>query len=122
MLWSEVVALTESTPTTVVTGLFVQSLNEVLDLHAKRLAVALHNRIPFTIFITLYFVAFLSMAMMGYQAGLTGKRAPIASLALILVLSAVMILIIDLERPAQSVFNVSQRAMIELNARINPQS
>jgi hypothetical protein len=122
MLWSEVVALTESTPTTVVSGLFIQSLNEMLDLHEKRLAAAIHNRIPLTIFITLYFVAFLSMAMMGYQAGLTGKRAPIASLALILVLSAVMILIIDLERPAQSVFNVSQRAMIELSAKINPQS
>jgi len=31
------------------TGLFIQSLNELIDLHAKRLLVGLRSRIPLSI-------------------------------------------------------------------------
>ncbi|MBW1770510.1 MAG: hypothetical protein JRJ17_04990, partial [Deltaproteobacteria bacterium] len=63
LLWSKAVALTASTETTGITMLFINSLNEVFDLHGKRISAALLNRISFSIFFTLYFVAFLSMAM-----------------------------------------------------------
>jgi len=48
------------------------------------MTAALINRISPSIFITLYFVAFISMAMMGYQAGLAGIRTLIAGLVLML--------------------------------------
>jgi len=77
-------------------------------------SLGLHSRIPISIFATLYFVGFLAMAMMGYQAGLTGNRSPIAGFALILTFSIVLTLITDLERPRQEIFNVSQQAMVDL--------
>jgi hypothetical protein len=118
-LWSKVVTLTENNNDSDITTLFIRSLNDVFDLHTKRLNAALRNRIPISIFVTLYFVAFLSMAMMGYQAGLSGWRSPIAGLVLILTFSIVLALITDLERPRQEIFNVSQQTMIDLNSKIN---
>lgn len=47
-LWSQAIAAAEKKPT-VVTGLFVQSLNEVIDLHAKRTLVGGRSRIPISI-------------------------------------------------------------------------
>jgi hypothetical protein len=103
-----------------VTGLFIQSLNALIGLHGMRLDVGIYSRLPITIFLALYFVAFLSMTLMGYQAGLTASRTPIASLALIMALTTVLMLVIDLDRGVQGIFDVSQRAIIDLSSRINP--
>jgi hypothetical protein len=118
LLWSKAVTLTENSNDSGITTLFIKSLNAVLDLHGKRINAGLINRIPISIFVTLYLVAFLSMAMMGYQAGLTGNRNPIASFALILTFSIVLTLIADLERPRQEIFSVSQHAMVDLKNKI----
>ena len=122
LLWSQTVALAEKNPTPVPTGLFIQSLNAVIDLHAVRVTEGLYNRIPVSIWVTLYFVAFLSMSVMGYHAGLTGTRSLTANLALVFAFSAVMLLITDLERPEQKLFNVSQQAMIDLESKLSSPS
>ncbi|MBW1893300.1 MAG: hypothetical protein JRI91_06345 [Deltaproteobacteria bacterium] len=118
-LWAKAVELTENSKYSGLTSLFIRSLNDVLDLHGKRITAGLLNRIPVSIFITLYFVAFLSMAMMGYQAGLTGKRTPIANFVLILIFSVVLSLISDLERPRQEIFSVSQKTMVDLKNKLS---
>jgi len=118
LLWSKVVTLAENSNYSGFTGLFVGSLNDMFDLHEKRINAALRNRISLSIFLSLYLVAFLSMAMMGYQAGLGGRRAPIASFALVLTFAIVMTLITDLERPRQNIFSVSQKAMVDLQNKV----
>jgi hypothetical protein len=45
-LWDHAVALARDNPDSIVVGLFVQSLNEVIDLHAKRVTAGVRNRIP----------------------------------------------------------------------------
>jgi len=118
-LWSKVVTLTENSNYSGTATLFIRSLNDMFDLHAKRVNAGLRNRIPISIFVTLYFVAFLAMAMMGYQAGLSGKRSPIAGLMLILTFAIVLALIIDLERPRQEIFSVSQQTMVDLKNKLS---
>ncbi len=122
LLWSQAVAVVEENGSPIVASLFIQSLNAVIDLHGKRVTAGLRNRIPGSIWVTLYFVAFLSMAVMGYHAGLTGTRSLTANLALILAFSAVMLLITDLERPEQKLFSVSQQAMIDLESKMSPRA
>jgi len=119
LLWSKAVDLIKMKPAPVVTVLFIKALNDVVDLHRKRMTAGLLNRISPSIFVTLYFVAFLAMALMGYQAGLTEIRSLISGLALILAFSAVLILVIDLDRPSQKIFSVSQQMMVDLKAKIN---
>src|SRR5262250_1756151 len=56
-LWAYAVALSRDNPDSIVVGLFVQSLNEVIDLHAKRIAAGIRNRIPGVIWLALFAVA-----------------------------------------------------------------
>jgi hypothetical protein len=69
-------------------------------------AAGLVHRIPEVIWITLFFIGILGTTVIGYRAGLSGTRGLPATLALILAFSAVMILIMDLDRPGQSLFQV----------------
>jgi hypothetical protein len=112
-LWSQAVAAAEKDRSPI-TGLFIQSLNEVIDLHAKRVMVALRSRIPGAIWMALYLLVVLAMLSMGYHAGLTGTRRSLAGLALALAFSAVLILIVDLDRPGRGLLQVSQQSMIDL--------
>jgi hypothetical protein len=49
-LWSEAVKASENKNSNpVMTGLFIQSLNETIDVHAKRVQVGARNRIPVSI-------------------------------------------------------------------------
>jgi hypothetical protein len=45
-MWSAATAIGQQHPDSIIVGLFVQSLNEVIDLHAKRVNIGLRNRIP----------------------------------------------------------------------------
>ena len=77
-LWAHAVAVGEKNPGSIVVGLFIASLNEVIDLHAKRLALGVRNRIPGTIWAALSFVAIIGTSVMGYHAGLAGSGRSLA--------------------------------------------
>ena len=113
-LWAHAVAVGEKNPGSIVVGLFIASLNEVIDLHAKRLALGVRNRIPGTIWAALSFVAIIGTSVMGYHAGLAGSGRSLALLALVLAFSAVVTLIADLDRPQEGLLRVSQQTMIDL--------
>ena len=108
-LWSQAVAVGKTTPGSIVVGLFIGSLNEVIDIHAKRVTAGPRSRIPGSIWAALYFVGILATAVMGYHTGLIGTRSSAATLALVLAFSAVMLLIADLDRPQQGLLKMSQR-------------
>src|SRR5262249_25782350 len=105
---------------TPITGLFIQSLNEVIDLHAKRVTMGLRNRIPVAIWGALYFTAILAMAGVGYHAGLTSATRTLATLALVVTFSGILWLIADLDRPQEGLLRVSQQAMVDLRKSLMP--
>jgi hypothetical protein len=113
-LWAQAVAIGETHPMSIVVGLFVQSLNEVIDLHAKRVTAGLRNRIPGAIWVALFAVAVLSLAAMGYHAGLSRTSRSLAELAVAFTFAVVIGLIADLDRPQEGVLKVSQQALIDL--------
>lgn len=112
-LWSQAVAAAEKDRSDI-TGLFVQSLNEVIDLHAKRVMVGVRSRVPDVIWVVLCVLAILAMVMLGYHSGLVHSRRSIAVIALVLGFSSVLYLIADLDRPNQGTLEVSQQSMIDL--------
>lgn len=111
-LWSQAVAATERERSPM-TSIYVQSLNEVIDLHATRL-MALRSRVPAVIWIVLYLLGFLAMVLMGYQSGLADTRRSLAAVALIFGFSLVLYLIADIDRPGKGTLQVSQQSMIDL--------
>jgi hypothetical protein len=62
----------------IVVGLCIQSLNELIDLHAKRVQAGLRSRIPGAIWVGLFAVAALSFTTMGYRAGGWLERADLS--------------------------------------------
>ena len=101
-------ALASPTPPT---ALYVAAVNEVIDMHARRITAALRNPIPPTIFAALYAVAILTLFVTGYARGLAGDPSRTANFILTLVLSVVFVLILDLDRPYEGMLTVSQQAM-----------
>ena len=93
---------------------FMTSVLSLMDMHTYRVQAALANRIPVVIWLTLYFTAVMAMLVVGYQAGLTLKRSPVATYSLALAFAAVMMLIMDLDRPLQSLFALDVTVMEQL--------
>lgn len=91
------------------------SVLALTDIHYTRVHAAVMNRIPLTIWMTLYLMAILSMIIMGYQAGLTDRRSPVATITLAVAFSAVIILISDLDRPVMSFFEINNQLLLDLN-------
>jgi hypothetical protein len=118
-LWTDAVAVGEKNPNSIVVGLFVQSLNEMIDLHAKRVQAGLRSRIPSAIWVGLLAVAVLSLSAMGYLEGLPGSRRSLAILAVAVAFSVVIELIADLDRPQGGVLNVSQQPLLDLRRSMN---
>jgi hypothetical protein len=112
-LWRATVAAARESPTPPV-ALFVASVNEVIDMHGRRLNAALRNPIPASIFAALYLVSLLVLAALGYARGLTDDRARAATVVLTVVLVVTMGLIMDLDRPYEGLLTVSQQAMLDV--------
>jgi hypothetical protein len=113
-LWAHATAAAQQDPKSIQTALFVESLNDVIDFHAKRLQAALRSRLPGTVWAILFTVAALSFAMVGYHAGLSGTTRSPAVLPVALAFAAVLWMVADLERPHQGMLRVSQQPMIDL--------
>jgi len=118
-LWSHAVALGERDPRAITTGLFLQTLNELIDLHAKRLN-AMENRVPEIVLWLLYFVALTTIGLIGYGCGLGGHRNFTVHLIASVIIAAVILVIIDLDRPRRGLIQVSQQRMVELRASLGP--
>jgi hypothetical protein len=115
-LWQQAVTLADR-PNAILAGLMT-SLAEITDLQIKRVRAAAQNRIPSTIVFALYAIAFLGLATMGYGAGLAESRATIPAVVLILAFSAITVLIVDLERPRQQLFKITQEPMVDVARRM----
>jgi hypothetical protein len=96
------------------TSLFVQSLNETIDLHAARKTLVLWAHIPTTVWLALYIVAILTMAAMGYHAGVAGTTRSAAGAAVVLSFAVIIVLIADLDRPREGLLRANQQPLLDL--------
>lgn len=112
-LWALAISATNDDPRPATTGAFVKSLNDVFDAQGKRHAL-LQMHVPEVVLLLLFVVFISSGGIMGYSGGLTSKRifAPIVLVSLLITL--IVFIIIDLDRPKRGLIQVNQSAMIEL--------
>src|SRR5262249_58572249 len=95
-------------------GMFVQSLNEVIDLQAKRIAAGIRNRIPGVIWLSLFAVAAMSLGAMGYHAGLVRTSRSLATVAVGVTFTVVIGLVADLDKPSEGFLTARQQALVDL--------
>jgi hypothetical protein len=115
-LWQHAEVCATAQPQALPVALFLESLSPVIDVHQKRVTADVYRRLPTPILLTLFAVALLAMVLQGYHAGLIRNRLVLPSLSVMLSVAMVLILIIDLDRPWEGMFNVSHDALETLRA------
>jgi hypothetical protein len=117
-LWAQAETLAKATPDSVALGLYIDTLNAMIDLHETRVTAILYARVPETVVILLIVGAVLTLGMVGYNAGLTRRRSLMTAVVLVIVLGAVITLVIDLDRPREGFLQVSQQPLLDLQSQI----
>jgi hypothetical protein len=112
-LWAIAVRATRENPS-LITSLFLQSVNQIFDSTERRSWMGLHNPLPPSILITLYLVSLLVLAVMGFENGFAGGGRPVATMVIVLTLATVVMLIVDLNRPRHGLLRDSQQTMQQL--------
>ena len=119
-IWSYTPALGEKDPRAVTTGLFLLSLNEMIDLHAKRLT-AMENHVPESALMLLYLLSAVAVMIVGYASGVAGLRNWFVTMMLPLLIAVVINVIVDIERPRRGLIKVGQDRLIELRQTLAEQ-
>lgn len=116
-MWQHAEAIAKADRSSEIDALFINSLNEMIDLQTSRVTVFKY-RIPTTIWNVLFFITILSMVTVGYQAGLSGKSCFKIGIVLALTFAIVILLIVDLDRAIEGSLRVSQKPMLELQKKL----
>jgi len=113
-LWAQAELLVREDMDPQLRGLFVASLNEVIDLHQSRKTVALLYRIPGPIWLSVYLLSILTMVAIGYQVGMAGARWMRGMPVLAAAFSLVIVMIADIDRPGEGNIQVSQQPLADV--------
>jgi hypothetical protein len=119
-LWGRAEALVEQTGGSDVYALYLESVNEVVELHSQREIAAFYARVPVGLLVALFVFAVLGMFILGFNNSYDGRRSAIALVSLVLVFGSVLFLIMDLDRSREGLFQVSNQPLIGLEERLNP--
>jgi hypothetical protein len=120
-LWSHAEALSKENRSVTTYALYTTSLNQVIQIHNKRVILGAEQRIPFFVWVVLLVVTIITMLGVGFRFGLAGTRSLISNLMLGLTFALVMTLIFDLDQPGKGLIDVSQQPMYDLHQRLRTQ-
>ena len=118
LLWAQVSSGAKAN-TSSNTALVIQSINNVIEMHEKRLTARVYNRIPVSIWFALFAMSALTMITMGIQIGTIGKRRLVTIIPLILAFAMLATLVVDLDRPQSGGITVGQQAMVNLQTNMD---
>ena len=96
----------------------IQSVTDVIDVHAARVLAGIRSRIPFTVWAVMYSIMAIAVSAAGYQAGLAGGRRSLAPVFYALVFGAVIMMIAAADVPGSEQIRASHQALIDLRSRL----
>jgi hypothetical protein len=117
-LWQQVKALSTKDNNMVPTGLFIQTLNDMIDSQGKRLS-ALRNQIPNEILLSLFGITAVACGFAGYASGLDPLRTRLPAVITGVIVCSVIFVILDLDRPNVGFITISQQPMIDTAASLS---
>jgi len=117
--WESVEILAERDRSSEMYSLYTSSVNDLVDNYNQRITMTLEYRIPPAILGVLFIITFLSMLVLGYQFGISGKGSFRINLLLAVVFAMVMFLIFALDRPETGLAKLNQKPMLTLQQQLN---
>jgi hypothetical protein len=118
-LWAQAEIVATTLEQTDLIAQFVESVTDLIEIHEVRVTAGIYARVPDTVIVFLLILSVLGVGMVGYGAGLAGRRPIVVAALMILALTTTLVLVIDLDRPREGLLQVSQRPLIEVEAKIN---
>ena len=116
-LWLQAMDAVNQDPDSIPVGLFISSLNEVIDLHTKR-DIARQNHVPESVLLLLFLVAILAMGIVGFGCGIGDWRNLSVTVTMSLIITLVILVTMDLDRPRRGFIKVSEQSMVKLQNSI----
>ena len=118
-LWRDVEVRLAERPATILDSLYIQALNQMIDLQQKRVTVGLYSRIPTTIWVGLFVVTGLAMLVVGLLLSQSRLRSGVVSTLVALSFASVITLITDLDRTIEGTMRVDPQPLFDLQDRIS---
>jgi hypothetical protein len=118
-LWSYVVEVARAHPDSEMAALFVEAADELVDAGNARRA-ALDNHVPVPVFVVLLLVAAAATGASGYSCGLRRRRHKFGMIMLPVLITAVVLLVLDLDHPRAGLIKAGQGPMLRLQESLSP--
>jgi hypothetical protein len=109
-LWSATMRVIEQGNRGPMSSSLVASINDVIDAHTIRLAAIL-DKLPRVVIWMLLFLAAAALGVAGYNAGTQGQMSRFRMTALTLVITSLMLIILDFDRPGDGIIIVDNFSM-----------
>jgi hypothetical protein len=114
-LWRNAADAAAANPQVVPSGLFMQALNTMIDVHAERLSAA-RNQVPTVVFLMLEGVAMFAFGFEGYGLQLANFRNRRAMWLMAVMVGSAIMLILDLDRPQSGFITIDQAPLLDFLA------
>ena len=114
-LWDKARRAAEANPSPVPSGMFVQATNDLIDSFGRRDA-ALHRHVPEVVLFLLLGTFLITSAIVGFSGGVIGRRPPLVSFAMVVLIVVLVFVILDLDRPIRGLIMVSEKNLLDLQA------
>jgi len=115
-IWDMAVVNARADPfmTSDIGAMYVESINQIADLHALRVNQGLQARVPSGIWFVLYALLLLGMIGVGYHTAIADSRRSRVTSLLAVSFSLVIALIAALDHPMSRFISISQQPMVSL--------
>ncbi len=118
-LWQQAVTLTMAAPQSLPTYRFVASLNEMNNIHERRLT-SLRYHVPAEVMFMLVGVAMVALGFTGHNAGAAGANRRAANLIMSVTVAVFIMLVVDLDRPSRGLIEVPVQPLLDAAQAIRP--
>jgi hypothetical protein len=117
-LWQKISDVAAENNAMVPTGLYINSINEMIDDQEGRLT-AIRNQVPVIVIFGVYGISLIAITFIGYTVGLEKQSSRVPVCVLSLVNALVLLLIVDLNKPSAGYLRVSQQPLLDAAASVD---
>jgi hypothetical protein len=117
-LWDMAVANVQAGDNSDISALYAESINEMNNVLATRIAVSVQARMPSGLWLVLYVLIILAMASVGYQTAIADSRRTWAMVLMAMAFAIVIAVIAALDDPDRGYLPVSQKPLTDLQAQV----
>jgi hypothetical protein len=120
-LWQKTMQEVPANANPATIGLFIQSLNEMIDSFGRRSAI-IERHVPEAVLGLLAIVFTMTCMVIGYNAGIRQHRPSKVTYLMVLLIALLVYAILDLDHPRQGLIQVSQKPLLDLQTSLHKSS